>query len=184
MAALLFWRALPPPDQHGAARPDRGTKPQPMEKWQLRQRAIDGPGGSQGTTSGVALPGRAPWPPGCDLERAQCLQQRRMAGGPARAPCSQRRPPRCRRPPACRQPAPTSPPAPASLQAAAQYIEEHNLQKVVEDAINATIKEKPSEPFSYMVRPPNHLVNGPVDRRSGCTGGFVPGGCMHAQAGG
>ncbi|KAI7836164.1 hypothetical protein COHA_009931 [Chlorella ohadii] len=34
--------------------------------------------------------------------------------------------------------------------AAAQYIEEHNLQKVVEDAINATIKEKPSEPFSYM----------------------------------
>lgn len=38
-------------------------------------------------------------------------------------------------------------------QAAAQYIEEHNLQKVVEDAINATIKEKPAEPFSYMVRP-------------------------------
>ena len=38
------------------------------------------------------------------------------------------------------------------LQAAAQYIEQHNLQKVVEDAINATIKAKPSEPFSYMVR--------------------------------
>lgn len=37
-------------------------------------------------------------------------------------------------------------------QAAAQYIEEHNLQKVVEDAINATIKAKPSEPFSFMVR--------------------------------
>ncbi|EFN53429.1 hypothetical protein CHLNCDRAFT_136652 [Chlorella variabilis] len=34
--------------------------------------------------------------------------------------------------------------------AAAQYIEEHNLQKVVEDAINATIKAKPSEPFSFM----------------------------------
>jgi enolase len=34
--------------------------------------------------------------------------------------------------------------------AAAQYIEEHNLQKVVEDAINATIKEKPAEPFSFM----------------------------------
>lgn len=39
----------------------------------------------------------------------------------------------------------------AHLQAAAQYIEEHNLQKVVEDAINATIKAKPAEPFSYMV---------------------------------
>ena len=37
------------------------------------------------------------------------------------------------------------------MQAAAQYIEEHNLQKVVEDAINATIKAKPSEPFSFMV---------------------------------
>lgn len=34
--------------------------------------------------------------------------------------------------------------------AAAAYIEEHNLQKVVEDAINATIKAKPSEPFSFM----------------------------------
>ena len=30
--------------------------------------------------------------------------------------------------------------------AAAAYIEEHNLQKVVEDAINATIKAKPEEP--------------------------------------
>ena len=34
--------------------------------------------------------------------------------------------------------------------AAAAYIEEHNLQKVVEDAINATIKAKPEEPFAYM----------------------------------
>jgi hypothetical protein len=45
------------------------------------------------------------------------------------------------------------------MQAAAAYIEEHNLQKVVEDAINATIKAKPSEPFAFMVchrfcRPP------------------------------
>lgn len=38
------------------------------------------------------------------------------------------------------------------LQAAAAYIEEHNLQKVVEDAINATIKAKPAEPFAFMVR--------------------------------
>lgn len=38
------------------------------------------------------------------------------------------------------------------LQAAAAYIEEHNLQKVVEDAINATIKAKPTEPFAFMVR--------------------------------
>lgn len=38
-----------------------------------------------------------------------------------------------------------------SFQAAAQYIEEHNLQKAVEDAINATIKAKPEEPFAFMV---------------------------------
>jgi hypothetical protein len=43
-----------------------------------------------------------------------------------------------------------------ALQAAAQYIEEHNLQKVVEDAINATIKAKPSEPFAFMVRAGQH----------------------------
>jgi hypothetical protein len=39
-----------------------------------------------------------------------------------------------------------------SFQAAAQYIEQHNLQKAVEDAINATIKAKPEEPFAFMVR--------------------------------
>ncbi|RMZ55538.1 hypothetical protein APUTEX25_000121 [Auxenochlorella protothecoides] len=33
---------------------------------------------------------------------------------------------------------------------AAAYIEEHNIQKVVEEVINATIKAKPSNPFSFM----------------------------------
>ncbi len=38
------------------------------------------------------------------------------------------------------------------MQAAAQYIESHNLQKTVEDVINQTIKAKPDEPFSFMVK--------------------------------
>lgn len=43
-------------------------------------------------------------------------------------------------------------PDPPPSQSAAAYIEEHNIQKVVEEVINATIKAKPSNPFSFMVR--------------------------------
>lgn len=32
------------------------------------------------------------------------------------------------------------------------YIEKHNLQKRVEDVLNSTVKSKPEEPMSYMVR--------------------------------
>ena len=34
---------------------------------------------------------------------------------------------------------------------AAAYIEEHKLQKTVEDVINLTIKAKPEDPFTFMV---------------------------------
>ena len=77
-----------------------------------------------------------------------------MAGEPAGAPSWLRRRAPAARPPAYRHRAHCFSRSHACMQAAAQYIEEHNLQKVVEDAINATIKEKPAEPFSYMVRRP------------------------------
>jgi enolase len=32
------------------------------------------------------------------------------------------------------------------------YIDKHNLQKKVEDVLNSTVKSKPEEPMTYMVR--------------------------------
>ena len=78
----------------------------------------------------------------------RAVKARPVGVHPLRPAC---RPPR-RRPPLA--PFPPHPHPPCAPQAAAAYIEEHNLQKVVEDAINATIKAKPTEPFSFMVRPP------------------------------
>ena len=34
-----------------------------------------------------------------------------------------------------------------------EYIDKHNLQKRVEDVLNACVKAKPEEPMSYMVGP-------------------------------
>lgn len=34
-----------------------------------------------------------------------------------------------------------------------EYIEKHELSKRVEEVINATVKAKPDEPLSFMVRP-------------------------------
>lgn len=35
-----------------------------------------------------------------------------------------------------------------------EYIDKHDLSKKVEEAINQTVKVKPDEPLSYMVRRP------------------------------
>jgi hypothetical protein len=68
------------------------------------------------------------------------------------------------------------------LQAAAAYIEEHQLQKVVEDAINATIKAKPTEPFSFMVRPlPAWLAAGRQAAAGKAAVGGSGGGCGRQQ---
>ena len=41
---------------------------------------------------------------------------------------------------------------------ASAYIEEHNLQKAVEDVLNATIKARAAEPFSFLVGPLDGLA--------------------------
>lgn len=33
-----------------------------------------------------------------------------------------------------------------------EFIDEHRLSKKIEDAVNQTVKAKPSEPMSFMVR--------------------------------
>lgn len=38
------------------------------------------------------------------------------------------------------------------MQATQEYLESHNIQKVVEDVINSVVQAKPSDPFGYMVR--------------------------------
>ena len=77
---------------------------------------------------------------------------------------------------ACAAPLGPLPPCALVSQAAAAYIEEHQLQKVVEDAINATIKAKPTEPFAFMVRVAAAAAGGPpaaaaVPSRQGQSGG-------------
>ena len=41
-----------------------------------------------------------------------------------------------------------------------EYIDKHDLSKKVEELINSTVKAKPDEPVSYMVRRRVHLFDG------------------------
>jgi len=39
-----------------------------------------------------------------------------------------------------------------------EYIDQHSLQKVVEDVLNGCVKTKPDEPLSFMVRANIRLI--------------------------
>ena len=49
-----------------------------------------------------------------------------------------------------------------------EYIDKHELTKVVEDAVNAAVKVKPDEPLSFLVRAKLRAVCSAIERSRAC----------------
>ena len=49
-----------------------------------------------------------------------------------------------------------------------EYIDKHELTKVVEDAVNAAVKVKPDEPLSFLVRALLHAYRSTIARSRAC----------------